>query len=228
MSSTAQALTLDGHGVVYYREQEVPDAVSAHLIKRFSLSLDLESVVSIYNALQEEAFSHEITYREMLHRFCEALGPRLNGKESYVDSLIQRYSAAIVLDPDLKSLLSELRRRGVVVGMITNSINPAGTKLTWLESNGVAELFDIIVSSVDEGCQKPDPEIYWRFVRKTGIPPARTVFVGHDVKEVEGAKRAGMITVCLRCNSPEADHVVTRLGDVIGLSIWPKEKEVDG
>ena len=73
MSSTAQALTLDGHGVVYYREQEVPDAVSAHLIKRFSLSLDLESVVSIYNALQEEAFSHKITYREMLHRLCEAL-----------------------------------------------------------------------------------------------------------------------------------------------------------
>lgn len=227
MSPTAQALTLDGHGVVYYREQEVPDAVSAHLIKRFSLSLDLDAVVSIYDALQKEAFSHEITYREMLRRFCEKLGPRLDGKENYVDSLIQRYSAAIVLDPDLRSLLSELRRRGVVVGMITNSINPAGTKLSWLEGNGVAELFDIIVSSVDEGCQKPDPEIYRRFGRKTGIPLFKTVFVGHDIREVEGAKRAGMITVCLRCNSPETDYVVSRLGELLELPIWPQKKEVE-
>ncbi len=222
----AEALTLDGHGVVYHREREVPEAVAEHIVAEFSPSSSSDEVRSIYESLQEEAFSEAITYEEMLHRFCRRLGPRLAGKEEYVDSLIQRYSAAIVLDPDLKPVLAELRRRGVVVGMITNSINRAGTKLGWLEKNGVAELFDVIVSSVDEGCRKPDPEIYLRFGRRTGIPPSRTVFVGHDTREVEGAKRAGMITVCLRCDSSETDYAITRLKELIELPIWPKGKEV--
>ncbi len=223
MSVTAKALTLDGHGVVYYRKREVPEAVADQLVAEFSLPLPSDEVRAIYESLQERAFSQEITYPEMLRRFSSQIG--IPGREELVETLIRRYSAAIVLDPDLREVLTELRSRRVIVGMITNSINQAGTKLDWLKESGVAELFDVIVSSIDEGCRKPDPEIYLRFGRRAGIPPGRTVFVGHDIAEVEGAKRAGMITVCLRCDSRFTDHSISRLRELLALPIWPEKKE---
>jgi len=161
----------------------------------------------------------------MLHRFCQRIGGQALGKEGYVNSLIERYSAAIELDPDLKSVLKELRRRGVTIGIITNSIHPATSKSKWLKSNGVHELFDVIVSSIDEKCRKPDPEIYSRFCEKTSIPIDRVVFVGHDASEVKGAKEAGMITICLRCVCREADYEIRRFGEILDLPIWPRVKE---
>jgi putative hydrolase of the HAD superfamily len=135
--------------------------------------------------------------------------------------LVQEFSADIVVDPDLPSTLAELRARGVTVGMVTNSVHPAAVKRRWLEQAGIGHLFDLIVSSVDEGCRKPSPEIFRRFAAKVSLQPERTVFVGHDVAEVEGAKEAGMITVCLRCSCLQADYRVQRMAEVVALPIWP-------
>ena len=225
MQESAQALTLDGHGVVYYRAVEVPDVVSERLVREWGLSLSPAKVRDLYLSLQEEAFAETLPYEEMLHRFCQHIGGPALGKEDYVDSLIEHYSAAIKLDPDLKSVLEDLRYRGVLIGMITNSIHAATSKSEWLESNGVHELFDVIVSSVDEKCRKPDPEIYRRFCKKTSIPIERAVFVGHDSREVKGAKKAGMITVCLRCVCRDADYEIRRFREILDLPIWPMVKE---
>jgi len=225
MQQPAKALTLDGHGVVYYRTVEVPDVVAKQLAEEWNLPLSPTEVRNLYLSLQEEAFAETLPYPDMLHRFCQRIGGPALGKEEYVDSLIERYSAAIELDPDLKSVLQELRRRGVTIGMITNSIHPATSKSEWLKSNGVHELFDVIVSSVDEKCRKPNPEIYRRFGERTSIPLDRTVFVGHDAREVKGAKEAGMITICLRCVCREADYEIRRFGEIVDLPIWPRVKE---
>lgn len=225
MQELVQVLTLDGHGVVYYRTIEVPDVVSERLVEEWNLSLSPAKVRNVYLSLQEEAFAETLSYEEMLHQFCQRVGGSALGKEDYVDSLIEHYSAAIKLDPDLKSVLNELRRRGVIIGMITNSIHTATSKSKWLESNGVRELFDVIVSSIDEKCRKPDPEIYRRFSERTAIPIGRAAFVGHNSSEVKGAKEAGMITICLRCVCREADYEVRRFREILDLPIWPMVKE---
>ncbi len=219
--SPAQAVALDGHGVVYSRRREVADALADSLHTLGKLRLSPSEAKSLYLSLQERAFAGEITYDVMLAELACRLGLLPSDGASRLHAWIQSFSADIVVDPDLPPVLADLRSRGVTVGMVTNSVHPAHVKQQWLDQVGIAHLFDLIVSSVDERCQKPNPEIFRRFMAKVSLPPERTVFVGHDVGEVEGAKKAGMITICLRCTSSHADFEIRRLTELAALGVWP-------
>jgi len=207
--------------VVYYRNREVPEAVVEALHRAGWLSIPPEAALERYLHLQERVFAGDLSYRVMLEEFAAAVGWDAPGAPEELHRLIQRFSADIVLDPDLKGTLATLRRRGVRVAMLTNSIHPAATKLAWLRERGVAELFDLIYSSVEAGYKKPAPEIFLAFARSVSVPPEEVVFVGHDPAEVQGAKRAGMMTVCLGCRCAAADQVIDRLGELVGLPWWP-------
>jgi len=217
----ARALALDGHGVVYYRNREVPEAVVDALHRIGRLAVSRETALARYLALQDKVFSRELEYREMLQEFVREVGWDSPSAPMELHRFIQEFSADIVIDPDLVPTLKTLRRRGIKVGMLTNSIHPAATKISWLRERGVAELFDLIYSSVEAGAKKPSPEIFRSFARTLSVPPEEVVFVGHDPAEVQGAKRAGLRTVCLRCRCAEADHTIDRLRQLVSLPYWP-------
>lgn len=218
---SVRVLALDGHGVVYHRKREVPEAVIDALHRRGRLSVPREVALARYLALQERVFSRDLEYDEMLGEFAAAIGWDSPSASEELNRLIQEFSADILLDPDLVPTLEGLRRKGIKVGMITNSIHPAATKLSWLQERGVAELFDLIYSSVEAGAKKPSPEIFRGFIRTVGVLPEEVLFVGHDPVEVRGAKRGGLRTVCLRCRCAEADFVIDRLRELLSLPIWP-------
>lgn len=220
----ARAVALDGHGVVYSRVREVVDALIDALRTRGWLSTPESEAKSLYLSLQERAFTQKISYEEMLAEFARVLGLPGSDGVKQLHRWVQEFSADIVVDPDLTGVLTELRGRGVKVTMLTNSIHPARVKENWLKKQGIAHLFDLIVSSVDERCQKPDPEIFRRFVAHTGLPSGSTVFIGHDPMEIRGAKAAGMITIGLRCTTPEADYEVQKLSEVLQLPLWPMRR----
>jgi len=66
MQQPAKALTLDGHGVVYYRTVEVPDVVAKQLAEEWNLPLSPTEVRNLYLSLQEEAFAETLPYPDML------------------------------------------------------------------------------------------------------------------------------------------------------------------
>jgi len=226
--SPARALALDGHGVVYSRNHEVVDALVSVLGAQGLLPLPPDEAKSLYLSLQERAFARKIPYKEMLAEFARGLGLPGPDGVTRLHTWVQEFSADIVVDPDLPGVLAELRARGVMVGMLTNSIHPNAVKRQWLEQEGIAHLFDLIVSSVDEQCRKPDPEIFRRFATQVGLPPEAIVFVGHDPVEIEGAKAAGMTTICLRCSCRQADYVVPRFSEVAELPLWPPPVAKEG
>lgn len=220
----AQVLSLDGNGVVYYRSYEAPDRV----VEQLGMDLGwppkkVEEGKKAYWRLQESAFSEEISYQEMLSRFASLMGYVSSQAVDHIHELIQRFSAEIEIDPDLTLVLNSLRQRGVRIAMITNSIHPASVKRSWLDQNGVGQLFDIIFSSIDVQVRKPDPEIFRQFASKVSLPPQQIVYVGHDESEIVGAKSAGFITVCLRCACQQADHTIQRFGELLTLPLWPQE-----
>lgn len=225
---TARALALDGHGVVYHRNQEVPEAVVHALHGMGVLKVPPKEALKRYLSLQERAFAGELTYEDMVARFAEEVGWEEEQACEQIHRLIQRFSADIVLDPELEKVLSTLRERGVKIAMLTNSIHSAATKWDWLRKKGVDNLFDLIYSSVEAGYKKPEPGIFSAFATAVKLPPEEVAFVGHDPLEVQGAKRAGMITVCLGCRCAEADFACDRLGEVSELPIWPQGFEKEG
>ncbi|HEV2125674.1 MAG TPA: HAD-IA family hydrolase, partial [Chloroflexota bacterium] len=63
---------------------------------------------------------------------------------------------------------------------------------TLLGRRGIADLFDLVVTSAEEGVTKPDPVIYQRMLERLGITPAEAVFVDDNYANVEAARALGM------------------------------------
>ncbi len=96
-----------------------------------------------------------------------------------------------------------LKERGFIISIITDTIFPLARKMRWLESIGVARYVDYIACSTELGVHKPDPAIYCAALLQSGIAVDQAAFVGHDTRELAGARQVGMRTVAV-FNDPDA------------------------
>ncbi len=90
-------------------------------------------------------------------------------------------------------VLTELRRRGLRVGVCSNwhwDLDP------YLDAVGVAHLLDVAVSSAHAGARKPHSRIYEHTLAAIAADPARTLFVGDSWEpDVTGPIAVGMRSV---------------------------------
>jgi len=101
--------------------------------------------------------------------------------------------AAVSLFPGIGELLSELKRRGVPMGVMTGKgIRSARITLAAL---GLADTFGAVVTGEDVSKQKPEPDGPLEAARQLGIAPRECAFVGDSPADVGAGKAAGMLTV---------------------------------
>jgi len=97
--------------------------------------------------------------------------------------------------PGTEALLRALRGR-VRLGILSNNVR--STQVAKLETLGIRDFFDPLVTSEDLPWGKPDPRAFRRAVRLGHATPATTVMVGDSWSDdVEGAIRAGVTAVWL-------------------------------
>src|SRR4030042_5115358 len=65
-----------------------------------------------------------------------------------------------ILQRDAKEVVSELDKRGYLLGIISNVISTQEIP-DWLEADGLGQYFKSVVLSSVFGRRKPDPEVYW-------------------------------------------------------------------
>lgn len=121
------------------------------------------------------------------------------------------------LQPDALGLLDDLRRRGLRLGVVTNTVDPPELVSELIARDGVRERIDALVLSSELGLRKPAPAIYRAVLDELGVPAGATLFVGDRVAEdVSGPAAAGMLT-CLATwfRSDEGDH---RLADFVAAT----------
>ncbi|MFF2522215.1 HAD family hydrolase [Streptomyces liangshanensis] len=98
------------------------------------------------------------------------------------------------LYPDVRPALSALYRAGVRVVIAGNQTTRVGDLLRDLDLPA-----DLIATSGDWGCAKPDPEFFARVLAASGTLSYETVYVGdHPVNDVFPAAAAGLRTAHLR------------------------------
>src|SRR5512135_3414264 len=101
-----------------------------------------------------------------------------------------------------REVVEELRRRGYILGIISNLI---GTREIpdWLQAEGFAPYFKCVVLSSIYGIRKPDPAIYVEAARRAGVEPHNCAYVGDNLKrDVTGTRTAGFGMVVILI-SPE-------------------------
>ncbi len=103
------------------------------------------------------------------------------------------------LDEELVALIRHLRDEGYRIALLSNAPGSAQQRI---EELGIADLFDVIVISANEGIMKPDPAIFQLTLQRAGVRADKAVFVDDFRENVAAARRAGMHAVRFRGLTP--------------------------
>ena len=91
-------------------------------------------------------------------------------------------------------LLKELKKRGKLVGVITNG--PSYLQNHKMDESGLREYCDIVVVSGDLGVHKPDKRIFELTAERLGLKCEECVYVGdHPINDIQGALSSGMSAI---------------------------------
>jgi putative hydrolase of the HAD superfamily len=126
-----------------------------------------------------------------------------------------QYEAATMLPrPEAVEVLSDLKSRGLKIGLITDCSAEAPAE--WPRTT-LAPWFDATVFSCLVGLKKPDPRIYHLALGKLGVTAGEVLYIGDGSShELSGAAALGMTAVLLK--APGEQHA-----DVYRLDLedWP-------
>jgi putative hydrolase of the HAD superfamily len=120
--------------------------------------------------------------------------------------------------------LTELRRRGFMLGIVSNIDADQLRHLGDLA--GLERYFDWLLSSEEAGSCKPDAGIFAEALRRAQCEPREALFVGDSLpQDIAGANRAGLRSVLLwhrgdrepRFDVAEPAHVIRSIPEVLTL-----------
>ena len=133
---------------------------------------------------------------------------------------------ATVLFPGIAELLVELDRLGLRWGIVTNKAQRYTLPLT--EALGLRQRSFCIVSGDSSPRAKPHPAPLLLACAALQVPPARSLYVGDDLRDIVAGRAAGMGTVAAAYGylgveavvaSWQADAVVAQPGEILGLLV---------
>ena len=142
----------------------------------------------------------------------------------FLASYYEAWNPHTLTDPDAPPLLRELRRRGIKVGVLSNTMWPRCAHEQIFVRDEVLELIDGAVYTSEIDWVKPHPEAFRAAMAAIGeTDPAGCVFVGdRPYDDIHGAKSAGMRAVLITNSdvpafeAAEPDAVISRLGELLG------------
>jgi putative hydrolase of the HAD superfamily len=156
-----------------------------------------------------EASEKDLWTKWMLPDFpAEKIAP-LAGELTYLyrQTMGHRYA-----QPDAKSVVEELHRRGYQLGILSNTITEREIP-EWLEQDGLKKYFPTVILSSIYGHRKPGPEIYWEAARCAGVEPAQAAYVADNPsRDVPGSRRAGFGMMILML-TPEEEQTKDLSGE---------------
>jgi len=109
----------------------------------------------------------------------------------------------------VEATLAKLKEAGVKMAVLSDTQSGQDRIREILRSLRIERYFDAVVTSADTGCVKPEKAAYEAAAHALGLDLSRCAFVGHDVDELQGARRAGLFAVAYNCDpkAPADLHV---------------------
>ena len=125
--------------------------------------------------------------------------PEDTGYGAMRDEFLANYSAAICvhtrLFPGIGELLAALESRGMPWGIVTNKAICLTTPL--VERLGLANRAACVVGGDTTPHLKPHPASLLHAAGELRIPPAECFYLGDDLRDIQAAKAAGMVSVAV-------------------------------
>lgn len=141
----------------------------------------------------------ELVYADVVAEALAACGTPVGPElvRTAIEAEHRGWASARHLHSEAHRLLDEVRRRGLRIGIVSNTFDPPELLHADLAGDGVSERVDAIAFSSEVGRRKPAPEIYRAVLEALGVEPTNALFVGDRVREdIQGPASLGMRT-CL-------------------------------
>ncbi len=222
--SPIKGIFFDAAGVFYERKQKTGDFATDLLAKQDYRVQLTEEEHAREQDLHAQATIGRINHEEYWNQLLQMYGVSDQVKRDALSKRILAYTFEVFGYPGARSTLAELKQRGFVLGIVTDTMYPVEWKMSWLDKVGVAKYIDVISCSSILGKHKPNPEIYLNALSQARLTLPESVFVGHAAHELEGARRVGLTTVAVNYDTGvQADYYCESLPDLLRLPILQKD-----
>ncbi|MFB7158809.1 HAD family hydrolase [Lysinibacillus sp. NPDC056232] len=150
-------------------------------------------------------------YQQLIEEFSIDLSP-----EAMLEDYLQEFKNHCVPFENLHSMLQNLKKQGLKLGMITNGYGQF--QLDNIRALGIENDFDVILISEWEGIKKPNAEIFNRALSELGVSAKESLYVGdHPFNDVQASKKVGMMAIWKRNDAwrnVEADYTIDNLIEI--------------
>ena len=145
--------------------------------------------------------------------------------QEFIDGYFQAWDQHTFTDPEAVEVLLELRRRGIKIGVLSNTMWPRAHHERIFTRDGLIDLIDGAVYSSEIPWTKPHPEAFRAAMAAVGVTRSQDcVYVGdRPFDDVYGAHQAGLRTVLIPNSDVPAfagaqpDATIGRLGELIAV-----------
>ena len=191
--------------------------MTTNLFASFGAFCEQEGLVP---SVLRDAFRHDKEARDLLIAFEEGrveddmfaagLAAALGLPPERAEGLIDRMMAGATVEEEMVDAVRAARAAGVRTGLVSNSW---GT--TRYPHDLLAELFDGVVISGQEGVRKPAPAMYALGAQRIGVPATACVFVDDLDFNLVPARELGMTPV----HHTEPARTIAELEALLGMAL---------
>ena len=189
-----------------------------------------------------QALGVNIDYRELCARWETKLVPVYLGRREYWEAFREflgelglapgamaevlgfaRQKAAEIehraLFDGVAETLDGLKGKGLKLAVLSDTESQETRVRRRLADLGIEQYFNAVVTSVDIGHVKPQPEAFAAALARLQVSAAEAAFVGHDADELEGARQSGITAVAFNHeDGVVADCYVEHFRDLLPLA----------
>ncbi len=188
-------VTVDAHGTLVGLVDPLPGLRSG--LRRHDLDRSIEEIAVAFKTEIAHYRKRALDGRDaesiaQIRRECCGLFLDTLASELGVDSFLPDFLGSFQFKPEpgAVAVLTDLRRRGLAIAVVSNWDRSLGETLGSL---GLTELVDLVVTSAEAGAAKPDPRIFHYALERLAVAPGRALHIGDEECDRAGALAAGML-----------------------------------
>jgi putative hydrolase of the HAD superfamily len=141
--------------------------------------------------------------------------------EDFFDDLYDLFARAEAwrLYPDVRDVLTELKKKKLVLGIVSNWDSRL---LSICEEMQLNPYFDFILASAVVGSAKPERGIFEEALKRAGVKPAEALHVGDSIEnDYHGARNAGIHAVIVNRTGRmmENIHTIPSLEEILTYTV---------
>lgn len=128
------------------------------------------------------------------------------------DLMLWEYTHTVRMKPGVREYLKKLEKEGVALCVATATDRPLARAA--LESQGILELFQFVLSVEEVGVGKKHPDIFLESARRLGLPVGECCVFEDSLHGIKAAQGAGFLT----CGVADGGSAAVDQGEIRKLS----------